>query len=88
MVRFDYALVLIENLKKAESFLDAKAVAKMHGLSLSFMGKVAQDLRRAGWLESKRGAGGGYRLIKNITLSEIMAFFDPRYKFCPITRKL
>ncbi len=91
MVRFDYGVVLIENLKKAGSpacgFLDAKAVARAHKLSPSLMGKVAQDLKNAGWLESKRGSGGGYKLAKNeISVSDIINFFERPYKICPINR--
>jgi len=88
MVRFDYGVILVESLKNTSSFLDAKAVARAHKLSPSLMEKVAQDFRKVGWLESRRGSGGGYRLVKNINLKEIMDFFNPQYKFCPIIRKL
>ena len=86
MVRFDYGVVLMESLKKTGGFLNAKTVAHMHNLSPSLMEKVAQEFRHAGWLESKRGAGGGYRLLKNVSLGEVIFFFDKRYKLCPISR--
>jgi len=93
MVRFDYGVVLIENLKKADltlsGFLDAKAIARAHKLSPSLMGKVAQELKQTGWLESKRGSGGGYKLIKNeVSVADVINFFEKPRKICPITRKL
>ena len=91
MVRFDYGVVLIENLKIAglpgSRFLDAKAVARAHKLSPSLMEKVAQELKRGGWLESRRGSGGGYKLIKNKTsVADVINFFERPYKICPINR--
>lgn len=88
MVRFDYGIVLIENLKRTDAFLDAKAVARSHKLSPSLMEKVAQDMKKAGWLESKRGFGGGYRLVKNISIYDLAGYFNPRYNFCPIIKKV
>ncbi len=87
MVRFDYGVVLIENLKKTEAFKDAKAIALVHRLSPSLMEKVAQEFRRAGWLTSKRGAGGGYKMIKNdVSIADVINFFEQPYKICPINR--
>lgn len=90
MVRFDYGLVLIENLKKAPpagGFMDAKAIARAHNLSPSLMEKVAQEFKRAGWLLSKRGAGGGYKIVKNeVSVADVINFFERPYKICPINR--
>jgi len=87
MVRFDYGVILVESLKNATIFTDAKAIALTHHLSPSLMEKVAQDLRRAGWLESRRGAGGGYKLVKSeISVSDVINFFERPYTMCPINR--
>ena len=86
---FDYGVVLVERLKKANGvFLDAKSVAMAHALSPAFMEKIAQNLRRAGWLESKRGLGGGYRLKEPnvITTQNIFEFFNKSFAVCPINR--
>ena len=93
MVRFDYGVVLIESLKKsapqAGGFLDAKAVARTHSLSPSYMEKVAQELKNAGWLESRRGAGGGYRLKNQaVSVSDLINLFERPYDICPINRIL
>ena len=86
---FDYGIILVERLKKAEgAFLDAKSVAKAHALSPAFMEKVAQNLKRAGWLESKRGLGGGYKLKEpnTITTQNVFEFFNKSFAICPINR--
>lgn len=86
--KFDYGVILIERLKLAEGgYLDAKSVAKEHNLPKAYMEKVAQELRRAGWLEARRGIGGGYKLIKKDSeISELINFFERPYNICPITR--
>ncbi|KKT56922.1 MAG: hypothetical protein UW81_C0003G0026 [Candidatus Giovannonibacteria bacterium GW2011_GWC2_44_9] len=86
--KFDYGIVLIERLKLAEDgYLNAKSVAKKHGLPEAYMEKVAQELRRAGWLEARRGIGGGYKLIKkDFEIFELINFFERPYNICPITR--
>lgn len=86
--KFDYGVVLIERLKAAEgAYLDAGSVAREHNLPAAYMEKVAQELRRAGWLEARRGVGGGYKLIKkNLEISELINFFERPYNICPINR--
>lgn len=86
--KFDYGIILIERLKAAEgAYLDVKSVAKRHGLPEAYMEKVAQELRRAGWLEARRGIGGGYKLIKKDSeISELINFFERPYNICPINR--
>lgn len=86
--KFDYGIILIERLKAAGgAYLDVKSVAKEHGLPLSYMEKVAQGLRRAGWIEARRGIGGGYKLIKkDLAVSELINYFERPYDICPINR--
>lgn len=87
MVRFDYGLILIENLKQTNAFLNAKAIAQAHKLSPSLMEKVAQDFRRIGWIQSRRGYGGGYKILKNnISVADVINFYTHPFKICPITR--
>jgi len=88
--RFDYGLILIERLKKAEGeFLDVRRVAKDHGIPGAYLEKIAQEFRRQGWLESRRGLGGGYRLAREpeeVSVGAIINFFERPYEICPITR--
>ena len=54
--------------------LPAAALAEFHYLAPAYMAKHMQALARAGVVESVRGAGGGYRLIRKpdtVTLWDI-----------------
>lgn len=90
--RFDYALVLVEHLKqKKDSFVDVAQVAEEYGLPRLYLEKVAQELKRAGLLESRKGAGGGYRLAKDsdaVSVEALMNFYQPMHSFCPLLRTL
>lgn len=89
--RFDYALVLLEHLKKQRGgFTDVKKVAVERRMPAAYLEKVAQELKRAGWLEAKRGAGGGYRLLEErarVSVTDLISFYEPMYSFCPALRK-
>jgi Rrf2 family protein len=86
--KLDYGLVLIERLKAVNgAFLDAKTVAKDQGLPPTYMEKVAQELKQAGWLASRRGSGGGYALLKQeATTADVINFFERPFDVCPINR--
>ena len=83
--RFDYALILLEYLKqKKGGFVDVRSVAKESNLPGAYLEKVAQELKRAGWLESRKGAGGGYRLVKDpasVSVETLIRFYAPVYSF-------
>lgn len=86
--KLDYGLVLIERLKTSGGlFLDAKKIAEEYSLPPAYMEKVAQEFKRSGWLESRRGIGGGYKLIKqNPSVAEVINFFERPFEVCPINR--
>lgn len=86
--KLDYGLVLIERLKAANgAYLDAKKIAGEHSLPPSYMEKVAQEFKHGGWLESRRGAGGGYKLVKKeASVADVINFFERPYEICPINR--
>lgn len=92
MRRLDYGFILIERLKLApnkENFLDVRIVSEEFKLSPAFLEKVAQELKRAGLIESRRGFGGGYRLAMEgakIPTSRLIDIFEKRYKACPLIR--
>ncbi|MEK7085216.1 MAG: Rrf2 family transcriptional regulator [Patescibacteria group bacterium] len=87
--KFDYGVILIEHLKTAPGeFIDVRTVAKKHKLPAAFLEKVAQELKRAGWIESRRGFGGGYRLMRDpeqATIAELINFFERTYRLCPMS---
>jgi len=88
--KIDYAIILVDRLKRAkELFVDVSVVAHESLLPYAFLEKVAQELKRKGLLESKRGAGGGYRLAKThrkVSTGEIINLFYRPYEVCPLLR--
>lgn len=89
--KFDYALVFLEYLKKnPDTFVEVRRISKEFGLPPAYLEKIAQELRRAGWLEGKRGINGGYRLVKDrrlVSVKELISFYEPIYSFCPVLRE-
>jgi len=83
--RFDYGLILIERLKKEPNeFLDVRTIAKEYKIPAAYLEKIAQEFKKAGWLESRRGREGGYRLIRETSVSDLINFFEKSYQFCPL----
>lgn len=89
--RFDYALILFEYLKKNEGiFSNIRTIAEQLNLPYAYLEKVAQELKRLGLIEAKKGLGGGYRLNKNkaVSISTLMNLYNPMRSFCPVLRKI
>lgn len=77
--------------------IQIEEIAKRQHLPVRYLEQILLTMKRAGYLESKRGAGGGYYLKKHpkeITLGEIVRLMDgpiapifcvsqlPRRQFC------
>jgi DNA-binding IscR family transcriptional regulator len=88
--RFDYAIALIEYIRKRNgAFVDVGTAGAELKLPPAYLEKVAQGLKKGGILEGRRGAGGGYRLANksvNISVETLINFYEPRYNFCPVLR--
>ncbi len=88
--RFDYALALVGCLKEqGGDFAAIGAIAKTRGLPAAYLEKVAQELKHAGWLEARKGPGGGYRIKGNgaaVSVQALINFYSPIHKFCPVLR--
>ena len=55
-------------------------IANKHGISDRFLVQILLDLKRAGLVDSTRGAAGGYQLARNpddVTLYDILRVIDP-----------
>lgn len=90
--RFDYAVTLIGHLKEqGGAFVDITKAAEASGLPKAYLEKVAQELKRAGWLEARKGLGGGYRLKGDgapVSVEALINFYNPIYELCPVLRAL
>ena len=88
--RFDYALALVGHLKgQGRAFVGIKKAAEASGLPKAYLEKVAQELKRSGWLESRKGPSGGYRLLKDpksVSVQALIKFYSPIQEFCPLLR--
>jgi FeS assembly SUF system regulator len=73
--------MLIMALKKTSEPVSADYLAQTVGLELPTVSKILKQLRQAGLLDSKRGARGGYFLIKrkrDISLHEVIEAMEGR----------
>jgi Rrf2 family protein len=79
--RADYAIratAAIAAVPEGE-LVTADALSSAQGIPLRFLLAILNNLRQAGIVESRRGHGGGYRLVRRadeLTLAEIIAAVD------------
>ena len=62
-----------------DKFVQLKDVAKRQEISLKYLEQIVIPLKKANYLVSARGAGGGYRLARSpeeITVGEIVALLE------------
>lgn len=72
-----YALRMMADLAKNESegFVALKDIAERQGISKKYLEQIIPVLNRSGLLQTSRGFGGGYRLVKEpseYTVGEIL----------------
>ena len=80
-LKSEYAcLALIDLAKHHEKGLRTTAkIAEVQGIPKKFLEQILLALKYGGYLQSRKGAGGGYRLAKaphSITLAEIIRLMD------------
>lgn len=74
-----YGLMLVSALadRHADGHpISIETIAEEAGISKKFLEQVAHDLRAAGLIEGRRGAGGGYVLLKDpavLTVAEVVS---------------
>lgn len=59
--------------------MQIREIAQSENIPVKFLEQILLELKKAGLLESKRGAGGGYRLLKHpskITLARVIRIID------------
>jgi len=79
--RTGYALVAMTHLAKlpAEQLASAREIAERFGVPMSLLMNALKQLASAGYVESVRGARGGYRLAKSprdINLADVVAVLE------------
>ncbi len=82
---------------KAPDLIRVDDVVRVHGLARPHIVKIVHELGRAGYLETVRGRGGGFRLAKpaeDIVIGEVVRLtegpldlvecFNPERNTCPL----
>ena len=76
----DYGLILLSNLNRSQGqTLSIGKIATKNQISPKFLSQIAQELKKAGILESKEGVLGGYSLSKSaseIKLLDVLKVLD------------
>jgi len=71
----EYALLSLDVIRNTEKPIGSEQLAKELNFPKSFLAKILQSLAKAGILESKKGAHGGFIMARNpsdVTLAEII----------------
>ena len=76
-----YALRILIDLaeQQGDDFVSLKAVSERQGISMKYMEAIVAMLSRAGFLESRRGKTGGYRLscdASEIRVGSVLKFTE------------
>ena len=79
-----YGLKALSFLAQTQGLVSAREIAEKEDIPHEYLEKIFQSLRKGGFVQSHRGAGGGYELAhnaKDISLSDVFAelegpFFD------------
>ena len=79
--RYGTRLMLDLAEQNSRRFVQLKEISERQGISLKYLEQIMIPLKKAGLVESSRGASGGYRLGKpadEITVGEIVALLEPK----------
>jgi len=62
---FRYALISLLEIASSEAGLNGTDIARRHNISTTYMANVLSDLKRLGFLSSRKGRYGGYSLCRS-----------------------
>lgn len=82
---------IIEAASHPDTLIPATEIADRYGVSTHHLAKVLRELGRAGFVDSLRGVGGGYRFSGNsrrITLLDVIGHFEDISVHAPETTEL
>jgi Rrf2 family protein len=79
--RSEYALLALLRLAREESdgYITVETIATAQGIPAKFLEQLLLTMKRAQYVRSHKGQGGGFRLAKpaaSISLAEIIRLFD------------
>lgn len=88
----DYALktILMLSLHYGQGVVTIHGLAQEADIPIKFLEQVLLDLKRGGFVESKRGINGGYyltRMPRQITIGEVVRFIDGPIEPVPCAMK-
>lgn len=75
----DYVVVVLTRLSEGEAVMTSPAIAALTGVPEPTVAKVLKALGTGGFVQSTRGARGGYRLalaLDRITIADVIAAID------------
>ncbi|HWB64348.1 MAG TPA: Rrf2 family transcriptional regulator [Chitinophagales bacterium] len=84
------ALVYLSRKKKGEHALISE-ISEVENIPKKFLEAILLDLRKAGYLGSKKGKGGGYYLAKDaaaISMADIVRHFEGAIALLPCVSQL
>ena len=65
--------------EQGHPYLRAAELARHEGIPVPFLEQILLQLRQEGWLESRRGKGGGYALAKpmgSVRMGDVVRLFE------------
>lgn len=75
---FDYVISLLSELHGATTLLSSTTLSERTRVPAPYAVKVLKFMVRAGWITSRRGPSGGYRLVNHdVTLADVFLAFFP-----------
>jgi Rrf2 family protein len=75
-MKTDYGLIALKHIASLPDgdLANAKEIATQFNLPPSLLAKILQSLAQSGIIESTKGSGGGYRMVRkpsNVTLTQV-----------------
>ena len=75
-MKTDYGLIALKHIASlpAGSLANAKEIAAQFNLPPNLLAKILQSLAQSGIIESHKGSGGGYRMVRSpshVTLTQV-----------------
>jgi Rrf2 family protein len=77
--RSEYALLALAHLAGQDTNATVQAIAEAREIPARFLEQILLTLKRAAYVKSSKGPGGGYRLARpadRISLAEVIRLFD------------